>query len=189
MAEEQNKNTETETGTSTQTTNDGQGEFEKGFAKGFAKASEKATTKILDSLGVESVDDIKALMEEKQQLEDAKKTEQERLEEQLQQLKAEKEKMETEATKAQLKSEINSLAAKNGIKDVEYFEYQYLRNVGKEDFDADTFVEGLRESNSQMFGANPPKTDTSSNKNEQTDFKDKLKGLSFNELVKLQSQV
>lgn len=145
--------------------------------KKYAKGAEKAKTELLESLGIESVDTLKEMIEAKKAQEEASKTELEKMQEQLQSIQAEKEALAKEAATAKTKAEINALSASNGIKDVEVFEMLYATASQGEGFDKDAFVNGLKETRPYLFGqVQTPKVDnTSNNKQKPLDFAQRVK--------------
>ena len=87
-------------------------------------------------------------------------------------------------------NDINQLAIKHGITDVDYFKYSYNEAKGKENFNADSFVDGMKESKPYVFGkVATPATDNSGNKGDNQDMATKVKGLSFKELQELQNRL
>ena len=145
--------------------------------KKYAKGAEKAKTELLDSLGIESVDNLKAMIEAKKAQEEADKSELEKMQEQIQSIQAEKEALVKEAATARSKAEISSLSASNGVKDVEVFEMLYSSASQGEGFDKDAFVNGLRETRPYLFGqvATPKVDNTSNNKQNPLDFAQRVK--------------
>jgi hypothetical protein len=150
--------------------------------KKYAKGAEAAKAKLLEELGVDSVDSLKETIDAQKTLDEAKKTELDKANEQLEAIVADRDRLATEADKAKKQGNINSLAAQHGIKDVQYFEYLYNQQSGQEDFSMET----LLEANPVLQGGvkTAPKTDTSSNKTDPSN--NNYEGLSFKELVKLQ---
>ena len=145
--------------------------------KKYAKGAEKAKTELLDSLGIESVDNLKAMIEAKKAQEEADKSELEKMQEQIQSIQAEKEALVKEAATARSKAEISSLSASNGIKDVEVFEMLYSTASQGEGFDKDAFVNGLKETRPYLFGqvATPRVDNTSNNQQNPLDFAQRVK--------------
>jgi hypothetical protein len=144
----------------------------------FAKGAEKSKNELLSSLGIDSVDSLKELVDAKKTADEASKTELEKMTEQLDSLRADNEKLTTQQQAAQKKAAISGLAAANGVADVEYFEYEYSRAAKTEGFNADEFVNGLRDAKPYVFGQSvtPPRTDSSSNGGQQpADFSGRVK--------------
>ncbi len=171
-----NENTQTQTNsgnenTSTQT--DGtmvsmsQDDFNALIGKKIGKAKDNATNELLESLGLDSLDTLKAQISKQKELEENSKTELEKVMEQMAALKSENESLVNKASEAQRKIEINSLASQNGIKDTEVFELLYNQNASKEDFNSESFIEGLKESKPFLFGDFTPKVKTDKTKNNQ----------------------
>lgn len=188
MAEEQNKNTDQQS-EGIKNTDNTQAEFEKGFSKGFAKASEKATAKILEELGVSNIDELKAMQARQKEIEDASKTELERAKAEADALKEEMARFAKEKSEAEAKATVNAMAAKHGIKDVDYLSFA-LKNAGGE-FDEETFINDLKENKPYLFGQpSRPRTDFSPNNgNPPSTVKDKVKGMTMEELRKFQNSL
>ena len=196
MADEHNENTENEN-TSTQNKNDGevkkvdmtQEELNALINKKFASGAEKAKTELLNSLGVESEDTLKDLIEAKKQQEEANKTELEKLQEQLNALNSEKEKLYNDLTSTQKRAKLNEIALKNGIEDLEYLEFKYSKASQEEGFDETTFLEEFT-SNSNVM-KKTTKTDSSSNKNnEVNDFATQISNItSLKDLERIQRKL
>ena len=193
--DDENTQTQTNSGqenTSTQNT-DGQqvqmsqADFDALISKKQGKASEKAKAELLSELGVENADDLKQLIADRKAQEEAQKTELEKLQEQLEAERAEKEKLANERAELAKKSKLNELAAKHGIKETDYFEVQLNKAQNSEDFNEDQFIESLKKDKPFVFGQTV-KTDSSSNSNNQANtFADKVAGItSMEELKKLQ---
>ena len=136
--------------------------------KKYASGAEKAKAELLNSLGVESIDSLKSIIDERKAQEEANKSELQKMQEQLQNIQAEKEQIAKEAQVAKQKAEINALSAKHGITDVEVFEIMYENASKAEGFDSEGYVNSLRDTKPYLFGQNAPKTktDTSSNNNQ-----------------------
>jgi hypothetical protein len=164
-----NEMTPTQTGGENPKVNE-QDLINKGVDIGFAKGAEKAKAELLSSLGVDNIDSLKSIIEERKAAEEASKTELDRLQEQLQALQAEKEALALEANKAKTKAEVASLSAANGIQDAEVFEMIYNSASTAEDFSPEKLINDLRESKPYLFGqASKPKVDSSPNKGESLD--------------------
>lgn len=155
----------------------------------YAKGAESATKELLTGLGVDSVDDIKNLIEAKKTADEANKSELEKLQEQLANANTKNEELSTNLTSTKKSAKLNRLALENGIEDVEYLEFKYNKASQVEGFDEKVFINGLKESNANAF-KQPNKMDNSSNNNNKpTELKDKIKGLSMKQLKALQNSL
>ena len=144
----------------------------------YAKGAEKATKELLESLGVESQDKLKEIIEAKKQQEDANKTELEKMKEQLEALNQANQKLISESESVKAKTVMQELALKNSVNDLEVFELLYDKASKVDNFNSDDFIKGLRESRGGLFGEadKKVKTDSSPNKsNEPKDFADRVK--------------
>jgi hypothetical protein len=156
----------------------------------FKKGAEKANTQILEELGVENLDSLKAILKAKSDAEKADKTELEKALEAVKTANDEKDELSRKYETVEKRNLLNSIAAKHGVKEVDYFELELNKVERGEDFNIDTFVEGLKTSKPSLFGVTKTaNTDTSNNGGNPPEFKDKLKGLTLNELIKLQQSL
>ena len=157
----------------------------------FKKGAEKANAKILEELGVENLDALKDIVKAKAEADEAAKTELQKLQEQAEAERLEKEALSKKNAELEKANAINKLAAKHGIKEVDYFALQLSKTEQGEDFNMDEFVEGLKEEKPFVFGeAKKAKTDTSGNNNQDpNDLKTVVGNLSFKELQALQKKL
>ena len=157
----------------------------------FKKGAEKSKAELLDELGVESLDDLKNIVKAKAEADEAQKTELQKLTEQIEAERLEKEALAKKSGELEKANAINKLAAKHGIKEVDYFALQLSNTEQGDDFNMETFVEGLKESKPFVFGeAKKAKTDTSGNNNDDpNDLNNVVKNLSFRELQALQKSL
>lgn len=102
------------------------------------------------------------------------------------------EQFKKEATEYKTKFETLNVAHKNGVKDVDYFNFELEKAKGKEDFSEETFINNLKTSKPYIFEQEQTHIkngDNTPNREEPT-FENKVKGISsFNELVKLQTTI
>ena len=142
--------------------------------KKYAKGAEKAKSELLESLGVENVDSLKELIEAKKQQDEANKTELEKLSEQLNSIANEKQSLLEQMEQMKFKTEVSTLSAQNGIKDVEVFEVMYEKASKNEGFEKDKFINELKETRPYLFGDNTPnKTKVDSTSNNKQDPNDR----------------
>lgn len=191
--------TENVTQTETQTKNSGdsgitlsQDKLNSLINEKYKKGAEKAKTELLETLGVESVDELQAVINAKREKEEAEKSELEKAQETINKLTNQVE--DTDRLIAQMKEEstLSALALQNGVQDMEYFKYAYSQAKNSEGFDADTFMSGLKESKPYVFGntvATPPTDKTSNNGESPNDLASKVKGMSLSELQALQNTI
>lgn len=153
----------------------------------YAKGAEKAKNELLAELGVDNVDSIKSLIEERKQQEEASKTELEKLQEQLQAEKEEKERLANSLTETQKKAKLTSLALQNGIDDVEYLEFKYSKASQQEGFDEAKFIDEFK---TTSVVKQTPRVDSTSNKdNEPTDLATRVQGLTAKQLEQLANSI
>lgn len=189
------------TKTETQTENSGNGEgitltqdkLNSLINEKYKKGAEKAQSDLLESLGIDSVETLQSVVNAKKEQEEADKTELQKALETIDGLTAKV--TESEKSMSQMKedSTLSTLALKSGVKDVDYFKYEYNKEKAKEGFNLETFVNGLKEAKPYVFGENvapTPSTDNSGNgAGSPNDLATKVQGLSFAELQALQNQL
>lgn len=158
----------------------------------YKKGAEKATADLLDSLGVESVDSLKDVLDAKRQQEEAERTELERASNTIEELTAQVENANKQMSQMQEESKLSALALQNGVQDVDYFKYAYNQAKTSEGFSEESFVNSLKESKPYVFGqsvATPPTDKSGNGAGSPNDLASKVQGLSFSELQKLQNQL
>lgn len=161
----------------------------KGVDIGFAKGAEKAKTELLSELGVENLDDIKAVLQAQKESEDAQKSELEKLQEQLNTLTEQNNNLTNNLTATQKKAKLNEMALKNGIEDVEYLEFKYNKATQSEDFNEATFLESFKSSGKGVTPT-PPVDSSSNNNNDASNFDAQVsKVTSIQELQALQNKL
>lgn len=143
----------------------------------YAKGADKATNDLLTSLGVDNIDSLKSVIQTQKEQEDASKTELEKAQSVIEDLTAKMEANNQSLAKMQEKSVINGLAAKNGIEDIDYFEYSYNQAKGIEGFNEESFIDNLKESKPYVFGKSivTPKVDNTKNVGDPLDFSERVK--------------
>lgn len=187
MADEQktvNENTATQNNagdenTSTQT--DGQVQMTQEqlntlISQKYAKGAEKAKSELLESLGIDSVDTLKTVIQKQKEAEEASKTELEKMQEALKKAEEEKQKLLNESLALKTKTEVINLATKSGVKDVEVFEMIYNQASKNDGFEQNKLIESLKVERPYLFEKSVIKTDSSSNNtNTPLDFAQRVK--------------
>ncbi len=143
----------------------------------FKKGAEKANTDMLNDLGVDDIDSLKAILKAKNDADEADKTELQKALDAVEAMKTVNESLISKGEKLEEKNRISKLASDNKVQDVEYFEFKYSQAKASNDFNEDTFIESFNKGNP----ATPPKTDTSSNNGGNPGGKD-LRSMSIKEL-------
>ena len=129
-----------------------QADFDTLVGRRMAKASKEATNELLSELGVESADTLKELLEQKRLQDEQSKTELEKATELNQSLQNQLEELNTQLQKTKEDNEIQSLANKHGIKEIDYFKFELSRAEKTEDFNMDTFATSLIETKGHLLG-------------------------------------
>ena len=125
----------------------------------FKKGAEKANAQLLETLGVESIDDVKNIIKAKNDADEASKTELQKALDAVEAMKQVNEGLISKGEKLEEKNRISKLASDNKVQDVEYFEFKYSQARKADNFDEGTFIESFNSSNP----VKPPVTDTSLN--------------------------
>ena len=111
----------------------------------FKKGAEKANTDLLEALGVDSIDTAKAILKEKADADEASKSELEKANETITTLNSTLEDLQGKLSQKDKDSKITSLAAEHGIKEVDYFKFEYEKASKTEGFDESAFIGTLLE--------------------------------------------
>ena len=157
--------------------------------KKYAKGAEKAKADLLESLGIPDVDTLKSVLDKHKEYEEASKSELEKAQEQLATLNAEKEKLAQDLEAKNKQATLNAIAVKHGVKELDYFALELSKVQNGEDYNEEQFIETLKQSKPFVFGQSV-NTDNSSNSGGQAKtLADKVQGLSFEELRKLQNSI
>jgi hypothetical protein len=150
----ENENTSTQTGGEVKKVELTQEDLNNLINSKYAKGAEKATKELLESLGIEDVDTLKNIVTTQKEAQEAEKTELQKMQEQLEALQNEKSTLEKTMTEAQKNAKINSLAAQHGIKEIDYFRYEFEKASGQEGFNEETFISGLLSAKGALLGIN-----------------------------------
>ena len=111
----------------------------------FKKGAEKANAQLLEALGVDSIDTAKAILKEKAEADEASKSELEKATETINTLNRTLEELQGKLSTVETDRKLASLAAEHGIKEVDYFKYEYDKASKAEDFDEKAFIGTLLE--------------------------------------------
>ena len=111
----------------------------------FKKGAEKANAKILEELGVDDIDTVKQLLEAKREADEASKTELDKAHETITTQNSTIEDLQSRLSSVESDKKLASLAAQHGIKEVDYFKYEYTKASQSEDFDESAFISTLLE--------------------------------------------
>ncbi len=141
----------------------------------FAKGAEKATKSLLETLGVEDVDTLKATINKQKEVEEANKTEVQKALDKIKKKEDELLNVKRELDSYKTKATISSIALQNGVKDLDYLEFEYQKQVQTEGFNIASFVNSLRETKPYLFEKTQVKTDTSNNKGDPRSLEERVK--------------
>jgi len=117
----------------------------------FKAGATKASAELLESLGVESVDSLKEILKAKAEADEASKSELEKANEKALALATEKEQLESKYQALEKANTLSRLAAQHGIKDVDYYTYEYDKASKEEGFDVEVFTKNLLETKGALL--------------------------------------
>ncbi len=158
-----------------------QADFDIKFNTSFGKGATKATNDILESLGVESIDDLKGIIKDKNDAEEANKTELQKTQDLLDVERGISADLESKLQTNLSDAEVQSIALNSGVSPdkIKYFKMDYTEAKKSEDFDPTKFIETLKESQPSFFivdngkaPSNVPNPPNRSNPSSQIKMKD-----------------
>lgn len=119
----------------------------------FKKGAEKSKSELLASIGVESEDELKSIIEAKKEADEASKTELQKLQEQLESKDTAYSELEQRYNAKSVDTEVQDIIMQHGIdpKMAKYVKIDYLEAKKGEGFELDAFVTGLKESQPGFF--------------------------------------
>lgn len=126
--------------------------IDQGVDIGFAKGAKKANEDMLKDLGYDTLDSAKSAISGFKESEDNGKTEIDKLMDKINGLTESFDKMGKENLKLKEHGDILELATKNGVKELDFFEFDYNNAKKEESFDVDKYMEGLKEKKPFLFG-------------------------------------
>ena len=128
----------------------------------FGKGAKKAQTELLESLGVSNVDDLKASLDKVKEMEDAAKTETDKLRESIEAKEAELARLAKENSDLAFNNKVSSLAIEAGVKERDLFAHLYATASTQEGFEPNGFIANLKLEKPFLFGEQPnrPKADS-----------------------------
>jgi len=137
----------------------------------FKQGAEKANADFLKSLNVESIDAAKEIMKAKQDADEASKTDLEKANGTIDLLNTTIDSLTSKLSVNEANNKINSLALENGIKEVEYFKYEYQKAAKTEGFEEKVFIDNLLKSKGELLTGdkkqnidNPPNVTNNNNR-------------------------
>jgi len=158
--EPKNAGTETPTPTpETKTVEMTQADFDSKFNTSFGKGATKATSDILESLGVNSIDDLKDIVKAKNAADEESKTELQKVQDLLDVERGISAGLETKLSTTLSEAEVQNIALDSGISHdkIKYFKVDYLEAKKGENFDISKFIEGLKEEQPSLFAVGDTK--------------------------------
>lgn len=138
-----------------------QEEYDRKFNDSFGKGASKAEKTLLSDLGLDNIDSLKTIVTSHKESEEKNKTELQKANETITTLQSTIDGLNGKVKGLETTSTINSLAAKHGITEVDYFNYEYDKASKVEGFNADEFVTGLVKDKGALLGVKTGNTNTS----------------------------
>lgn len=137
-----------------------QEEFDTKFNASFGKGAAKANADLLESLGVENLDDLKVIVKAKTDADEASKTELEKVQGLLNSERDKSIDLESRLNLNIANTEVQDFALDSGIDNskMRYFKMDYAEAKKSEGFNKDNFIEELKEREPSFFTDNLDKT-------------------------------
>ena len=124
----------------------------------YKKGAEKANAQLLEKLGVDTIEDAQAILAAKREADEANKSELEKATENITALTNTINELQSKLSTVEADKKVASLAAQHGIKEVDYFKYEYNKASQTEDFDESAFIANLLETKGGLLKADTSAT-------------------------------
>lgn len=128
-----------------------QDKLDKLINKGYGKGQAKATEALVADLGVGSLDDLKAILKAKTDLDEANKTDLEKAASTIETLTNSLAKAEGVNKALTADAVVERLASDNGANDKDYFKHLYAKASKDDTFDKDTYITKLKKDKPFLF--------------------------------------
>ena len=122
----------------------------------FGKGAKKANAELLSELGVDSTDDLKERLSKVKEMEDASKSESDKLRESIESVKADNERLSAENRKLSFDNQVSTVAIEAGVTERELFSHLYASASNQENFEVNGFIAGLKLDKPFLFGNQTP---------------------------------
>lgn len=123
----------------------------------FKDGATKATKDLLETLGAESVDQVKTLLKAHKDSEDSNKSELQKIVDANGDLTKQIGTLTEQLANAKSNTQVSDLAAKHGIKEVDYFKHVYSSASKAEGFNEETFITELLAAKGELLTGKPVK--------------------------------
>ena len=124
----------------------------------YKKGAEKAKATLLQELGLDSEDSLKEIIAKQKEAEEASKSELDKANESISALTNTINELQGKLSTVEADKKVASLAAQHGIKEVDYFKYEYNKASQTEDFDESAFIANLLETKGGLLKADTSAT-------------------------------
>jgi len=160
--------------------------------KGFSKGAKRAETEVAKSLGVDDLEQARALIAAKRESDEAQKSDLDKANELNGTLNNTIEGLEGKLKSMEVDMAIQRTVAQNGINDADYFKHLLQQAAGSEDFEEGSFIESLKTEKPYLFNGGQvqaKRVDSSPNK-AQLDVSERVKNATtMAELYALQNEI
>ena len=135
--------------------------------KGFSKGANRAKSELAESLGVDSIEQARELINAKRDADDANKSDLDKAAELINTLNSTIEGLEANNKAIMADMAVQKVVAENGINDADYFKHLLATASAGEDFDQSTFINQLKGDKPYLFSGGevqPKRVDATSNR-------------------------
>ena len=135
--------------------------------KGFSKGANRAKSELAESLGVDSIEQARELINAKRENDEANKSDLDKAAELINTLNGTIKGLEANNNEIKADMAVQKVVSENGIKDADYFKHLLAQASATDDFDQSTFIDQLKGDKPYLFSGGevqPKKVDATSNR-------------------------
>jgi hypothetical protein len=135
--------------------------------KGFSKGANRAKSELAESLGVDSIEQARELINAKRENDEANKSDLDKAAELINTLNGTIKGLEANNNEIKADMAVQKVVSENGIKDADYFKHLLAQASATDDFDQSTFIDQLKGDKPYLFSGGevqPKRVDATSNR-------------------------
>jgi len=135
--------------------------------KGFSKGANRAKSELAESLGVDSIEQARELINAKRENDEANKSDLDKAAELINTLNGTIKGLEANNNEIKADMAVQKVVSENGIKDADYFKHLLAQASAVDDFDQSAFIEQLKGDKPYLFSGGdtqPKRVDATSNR-------------------------
>ena len=135
--------------------------------KGFSKGANRAKSELAESLGVDSIEQARELINAKRENDEANKSDLDKAAELINTLNGTIKGLEANNNEIKADMAVQKVVSENGIKDADYFKHLLAQASATDDFDQSTFIDQLKGDKPYLFSGGevqPMRVDATSNR-------------------------